>query len=129
MTAEMRVLEVPNAERGMGWTKIHDLVAGGINDSFGVTFGTDPVLNSVVQNEDGYSTLALVKVISTNQQVIPDEAIYRVNGSGSNGAYVYAARISFNSDLLSPGETTLVLIDTDNDRVITVAVTVVARDY
>ena len=87
------------------------------------------VLNSVVQNEDGYSTLALVKVISTNQQVIPDEAIYRVSGSGSNGAYVYAARISFNSDLLSPGETTLVLIDTDNDRVITVGVTVVARDY
>lgn len=129
VTAEMRVLEVPNAERGMGWTETHDLVAGGINNSFEVTFGTDPVLNSVVQNEDGYSTLALVKVISTNQQVIPDEAIYRVNGSGSNGAYVYAARISFTSDLLSPGETTLVLIDTDNDRVITVAVTVVARDY
>lgn len=129
VTAEMRVLSVPTAESGMGWTRTHDLVAGGINDSFEVTFGTDPVLNSVVQNEDGYSTLALVKVISTNQQVIPDKAIYRVNGSGSNGAYVYAARISFTSDLLSPGETTLVLIDTDNDRAITLDVTVVARNY
>lgn len=130
VTAEMRVLSVLTAERGMRWTETHDLVADGLNNSFEVTFGTDPVLNTVVQNEDGYSTLALVKVISTNQQVIPDKAIYRVNGLDSgNGAYVYAARISFTSDLLSPGETTLVLIDTHNDRAITLDVTVVAKNY
>ena len=129
VTAEMRVLSVPTAESGMGWTRTHDLVAGGINNSFEVTFGTEGVQNTIVANSDGYSTMMYVEVISTNQEVMPNEAVTRIEKTSGNSLDAYVATVSFDSELLSPGQTTIILIDKDNDRAITLDVTVVARDY
>lgn len=127
VTAEMRVLDVPNAEDGMGWTRMHDLVADGINNSFEVTFGTAPVNGSRTFKDNGYSTLTYVDILSTDGNVIPAEAVQSV--VGDNGVYVNFATITFDSSLISPGETTLILIDKDHDRAVTLNVTVVARDY
>lgn len=129
VTAEMRVLSVPTAESGMGWTRTHDLVADGINNSFEVTFGTEGVQNTIVANSDGYSTMMYVEVISTNQEVMPNEAVTRIEKTSGNSLDAYVATVSFDSELLSPGQTTIILIDKDNDRAITLDVTVVARDY
>ncbi len=129
VTAEMRVLSVPTAESGMGWTRTHDLVAGGINNSFEVTFGTEGVQNTIVANSDGYSTMMYVEVISTNQEVMPNEAVTRIEKTSGNSLDAYVATVSFDSELLSPGQTTIILIDKDNDRAITLDVTVVARNY
>lgn len=127
VTAEMRVLSVPTAESGMGWTRTHDLVAGGINNSFEVTFGTEGVQNTIVTNSDGYSTMMYVEVISTNREVMPNEAVTRIQKTSGNSLDAYVATVSFDSELLSPGQTTIILIDKDNDRAITLDVTVVAQ--
>ena len=129
VTAEMRVLEVLTAENGMGWERTHDLVAGGLNNSFEVTFGTEGVQNTIVTNSDGYSTMMYVEVISTNREVMPNEAVTRIQKTSGNSLDAYMATVSFDSKLLSPGQTTIILIDKDNDRAITLDVTVVAGDY
>lgn len=129
VTAEMRVLSVPTAESGMGWTRTHDLVADGLNNSFEVTFGTKGVQNTIVTNSDGYSTMMYVEVISTNREVMPNEAVTRIQKTSGNSLDAYVATVSFDSKLLSPGQTTIILIDKDNDRAITLDVTVVAKNY
>lgn len=88
-------------------------------------FGDKPIINSSSVNDDGYTTMLYAKVISTNQNVISDEAIRRVESIvGSNGAYAIGAYVSIDTSKINPGETTLVFIDTDNDRAITIDVTV-----
>lgn len=89
-------------------------------------FGSEPILNSVSANPDGYSTMYYAKVYSTNQDVIPDEAIRRIEPIvGNNGAYAIGAWIYFDVTKVKPGKTVLVFIDTDNDRIITAELNVV----
>ena len=111
---------------GMTWENPEETIMADslINDSLRVSFGSKQVLNST--STDG---MMYAEVISTNQDVIPASSM-RVESieSSGNGAYASGARILFD-DGLTAGETTLIFIDTDNDRAITLDVTVVPRNY
>lgn len=125
--ATFKVNVITELDDGMKWQNKEEFanpttLSGGI----GVEFGSKPILNSVQSNPDGYSTMTYAKVISTNQDVVPDEAITRIAPeTGSNGAYAISAWISFDVTKVSSGKTTLIFIDTDNDRAISIEVTVI----
>lgn len=125
--ATFTVNVIPELDDGMKWENAEDLssptaLSGGLN----VSFGSTPIPNSVQANPDGYSTMIYAKVISTNQEVVPNDAIRRIEPqTGSNGAYAISAWISFDVTKISAGKTTLIFIDTDNDRAISIEVNVV----
>ena len=125
VTAEVTVNAV-SEDDGMTWENPEETIMADslINDSLRVSFGSKQVLNST--STDG---MMYAEVISTNQDVIPASSM-RVESieSSGNGAYASGARILFD-DGLTVGETTLIFIDTDNDRAITLDVTVVPRNY
>ena len=125
VTAEVTVNDV-SEDDGMTWENPEETIMADslINDSLRVSFGSKQVFNST--STDG---MMYAEVISTNQDVIPASSM-RVESieSSGNGAYASGARILFD-DGLTAGETTLIFIDTDNDRAITLDVTVVPRNY
>ena len=125
VTAEVTVNAV-SEDDGMTWENPEETIMADslINDSLRVDFGSELVQNST--SSDG---MTYAEVISTNQDVIPASSM-RVESieSSGNGAYASGARILFD-DGLTAGETTLIFIDTDNDRAITLDVTVVPRNY
>lgn len=125
--AEFSINIIPEGENGIKWVNYEQLTtAATLSSGIEVDFGSEPVLNSVSANADGYSTMTYVKVYSMDQDVIPDEAITRIQSIvGSNGAYATGARISFDVTKVKPGKAVLVFIDTDNDRVITAELNVV----
>lgn len=127
VTATFKVNIITEREDGMKWENASELSSGTtLSGGIEVNFGSTPILNSVYANPDGYSTMTYAKVISTNQDVIPDDAVRRIEPqTGSNGAYAVSAWISFDVTKISEGTTTLIFIDTDNDRAITVEVNVV----
>lgn len=127
VTAEFDVVSIPETADGLKWVdKNPQLEAGSVlNTSLKVDFGDKPIINSVSANDEGYATMLYAKVISTNQNVIPSDAIRRIEPIvGSNGAYAIGAYVSIDATKISRGETTLIFIDTDNDRAITIDVTV-----
>ena len=71
-------------------------------------------------------TMDQITVISTNQNVIPNDAM----SVSPDGQYAYAteATLSFDTEKVAVGTTTIIFIDRDNDRVITVDVEVVPSD-
>lgn len=123
---EFEINIIPEGENGLKWTDYDQLTTeADLSRSIEVDFGSEPILNSVYANPDGYSTMYYAKVYSTNQDVIPDEAIRRIEPIvGSNGAYAIGAWISFDITKVKPGKTVLVFIDTDNDRIITAEINV-----
>lgn len=124
---EFEINIIPEGENGLKWTDYDQLTTeADLSRSIEVDFGSEPILNSVYANPDGYSTMYYAKVYSTNQDVIPDEAIRRIEPIvGSNGAYAIGAWISFDITKVNVGKTVLVFIDTDNDRIITAELNVV----
>lgn len=118
---------IPEGENGLKWTDYEKLTTeADISRGIEVDFGSEPILNSVYANPEGYSTMYYAKVYSTNQDVIPDDAIRRIEPIiGSNGAYAICAWISFDITKVNAGKTVLVFIDTDNDRIITAELNVV----
>lgn len=125
--AEFDINIIPEGENGLKWLNYDDIttstdLSGGIY----VDFGSEQIINSSYANPEGYSTMTYAKVFSSNQQVVPDEAIRRIEAqAGNNGAYAVGALISFDMTKVSEGKTTLVFIDTDNDRAISVEINVV----
>ena len=127
VTADFKVNIIKERADGMKWVDA-DVLSEGTSLSGGieVDFGDEMVINSSQATSDGYSTMMYVKVISTNQEVVPAEAITRITSIvSSNGAYAKGARISFDVTKVSAGKTTLILIDTDNERAISIEVNVV----
>lgn len=124
---EFEINIIPEGENGLKWTDYDQLTTeADVSRGIEVDFGSEPILNSVSANPDGYSTMYYAKVYSTNQDVIPDEAIRRIEPIvGSNGAYAIGAWISFDITKVNAGKTVLVFIDTDNDRIITAELNVV----
>lgn len=124
---EFEINIIPEGENGLKWTDYDQLTTeADVSRGIEVDFGSEPILNSVSANPDGYSTMYYAKVYSTNQDVIPDDAIRRIEPIvGSNGAYAIGAWISFDITKVNAGKTVLVFIDTDNDRIITAELNVV----
>lgn len=92
-----------------------------LNCSFSIDFGEQNVLANMVGG-----TMDQITVISTNQNVIPNDAM----SVSPDGQYAYAteATLSFDTEKVAVGTTTIIFIDRDNDRVITVDVEVVPND-
>lgn len=145
VTAEVTVNAVAEGDYGMAWTsatldfalsKEDDLSSGvQIAEDTGrfsltATFGTRSVQNQVTANDDGYGTLTSCEVISTNEAVIPSDAVTRLNGGNfTNGSLCSGVTIEFDTERLARGTTTIILIDTDNtelERAITIDVTITA---
>ena len=130
VTAQVSGAEIGSAASGMGWSiapsaispfdeSEHSLYQ---NQSYLVTFGTDPVNAST-----GNDGMTYAKVISLNEDVIPAEAISGVKGSTPDvgNAYFFQGSFEIDRTLIKAGTTTLVFFDKDNDRVISKTVTVV----
>lgn len=126
--ATFKVNVITALDDGMTWRDAEALaqpttLSGGIY----VDFGSESIQNTVYANQEGYSTMYYAKVFSTNQDVVPDEAIRRIEPqAGNNGAYAVSALISFDVTKVSSGKTILVFVDTDNDRAISIELNVVA---
>ena len=140
-----RVNDVSEGDYGMAWTSAtldfalskEDDLASGVQIaedtgrfSLTATFGTRSVQNQVTANDDGYGKLTSCEVISTNEAVIPSDAVTRLNGGDfTNGSLCSGVTIEFDTERLAPGTTTIILIDTDNtelERAITIDVTITA---
>lgn len=119
------IVEVPEAEYGMTWVSTPELVTSSLDftTSFEITFGSRTVNASA-----GTEGLLYVEIISTNQSVIPDEAVFSERTDLVN-AGTSGAKIVFDRSLISAGETTLIVVDKDNDRAISLTVTVVQGEY
>ncbi len=130
VTAQVSGAEIDNAEDGMGWSIAPSAISPFDeselslyqNQSYLVTFGTDPVNAST-----GNDGMTYAKVVSLNEDVIPAEAISGVKGSTPDvgNAYFFQGSFEIDRTLIKAGTTTLVFFDNDNDRVISKTVTVV----
>ena len=124
VTAQTSGVEVLNADDGMGWGRATDtLSVAAENDTaeqtFEVTFGTDPVFNNKVDNY-----MSQAEVVSTDESVIPADALTGMKSK--DVAYAYTAEFTVDLTKVSEGETTLAVIDNDNHRAISINVEVVA---
>ena len=131
VTAEFAVNNV-ETDQGMTWSnKVAGIftpectveIGSSLFQSFSVDFGTEYVLNSTPASQ-------VIEVISTNANIIPADAIsVSLEESSGNGAYADSATVYIDGEQLSTaGKTTLIFIDKDNDRAITMEVTTVASD-
>lgn len=130
VTAKVSGVEIANAEDGMGWVTASPFLTPFDeselslyqNQSYSVTFGTDPVNAST-----GNDGMIYAKVVSLNEDVIPAEAISGVKGSTPDvgNAYFFQGSFKIDRTQIKEGTTTLVFFDNDNDRVISKTVTVV----
>lgn len=130
VTASVKAQADINLDDGMYWQKYtNQLSVVNAEDSFMATyefeinFGSEYVANST----DSESNMIYTKVHSTNQNVIPDEAFSRVSaGNVINGSMATEAKFSVDLKKVKTGTTKIVFEDTDNDRMITKTIQVVA---
>ena len=131
VTADVSGKEILSAEDGMYWSKAPTVISV-FDESelslyqyqdYGVSFGTDPVNASInTSNEMMYA-----EVVSLNEEVIPAEAISGVRGNTQtsvNPAF-YNGTFEIDRTKIKTGTATIVLFDTDNDRVLSKTITVV----
>lgn len=111
LKATFDVLSVPETDDGLRWTDYDQLTTSAVlSGGVSVDFGSELVNSSCSTTADGYSTMIYAKVISTNQKVLPDEAVRRIDPvRGSNGAYATGALISFDVAKIAEGKTQLYL--------------------
>lgn len=128
VTASVKVNVIPELDDGMKWRNAESLSQPTtLSSGIYVDFGSKTIINSVYANPEGYSTMMYAKVYSTNQDVLPDEAVIRIQPqTGNNVANAISALISFDVTKVSTGKTILVFVDTDNDRAISIELNVVA---
>lgn len=125
--ATFKVNIIPERADRMKWSEVKEIRSGSVlTTTLRVDFGEELILNSSTANADGYSTMTNAKVISTYTDVIPQEALTRIEAIASNnGAYAMAANVHIDATKAKPGKTTLLFIDTDNNRAVSVEITVV----
>ena len=117
--------EMLHAESGMGWTLAPAEIAAAKEasydavQSYEVTFGTDPVNNSI-SSDNG---MIYAEVFSTNESVIPNDA-FSVIRSGNDNIASYSCSFKLDLSKLSPGTATIVFTETDGGRMLTRTVTV-----
>ncbi len=109
-----------NEADGMTWVTAPSQIAPNSYNSqyFEVSFGNTAVTNTITQ--EGMSN---VRVVSTNQAVIPEDAISGVD-STNDGASAFGAVFGIDLSQVAIGSTTLIFTDTQHDRTIAKYVTV-----
>ena len=133
VTITATVVDAPEiliANYGMGWTYAPDQIAVAqdgdsaflANQEFRMTFGGPQGFITNNTNEDG---LLNVEVYSTNQDVIPNDAISGANAdSTSGGSLVTTASFEIDLTQVNVGTTTIIFEDTQKSRIISKTVEV-----
>lgn len=108
---------------GLKWVAAPEQIAPGENSSQKATYEVD-FGEAILASMDGDGFLSGINVTSTNQDVIPDEAIAGANRIGDS-AYTDGATFTVDLTKVSIGSTTLIFEDARSDRTITKFVQVV----
>lgn len=125
--------EILSASDGMYWSESQsELTITGEEiyyhyATFEVSFGTDFVNNTISTTTNG---MGYIDVFATNENVIPTDAIspVRATSMASNNWQATAASFTIDLTKIKEGTTTLVFIDTDNDRIISKRITVISGE-
>ena len=133
VTITATVVDAPEiliANYGMGWTYAPDQIAVAqegdsaflANQEFKMTFGGPQGFITNNTNEEG---LLNVEVYSTNQDVIPNDAISGASAdSTSGGSLVTTASFEIDLTQVNVGTTTIIFEDTQKSRIISKTVEV-----
>ena len=122
--------EILSSDYGMGWTFAPSQISMAkegdssfiANQRFELSFGSQ---QGFINASTGQNGLLYVDVFSTNQDVIPDDAISAVIPTLDFGnSRVVSAKFTIDLTKVNLGTTTLVFKDTDKDRIITKTITV-----
>ncbi len=123
--------EILSSDYGMGWTFAPNQISKAeegdssfiANQRFELSFGSQ---QGFINGSTGQNGLLYVDVFSTNQDVIPDDAISAVSPTQLDFGNLSVISAKFTIDLtkVNLGTTTLVFKDTDKDRIITKIITV-----
>ena len=123
--------EILSSDYGMGWTFAPSQISMAkegdssfiANQRFELSFGSQ---QGFINASTGQNGLLYVDVFSTNQDVIPDDAISAVSPTqlDSGNSRVVSAKFTIDLTKVNLGTTTLVFKDTDKDRIITKTITV-----
>ena len=123
--------EILSSDYGMGWTFAPNQISKAeegdssfiANQRFELSFGSQ---QGFINASTGQNGLLYVDVFSTNQDVIPDDAISAVSPTQLDFGNLSVISAKFTIDLtkVNLGTTTLVFKDTDKDRIITKIITV-----
>lgn len=122
--------EILSSDYGMGWTFAPSQISMAeegdssfiANQRFELSFGSQ---QGFINGSTGQNGLLYVDVFSTNQDVIPDDAISAVRPTLDSGnSRVVSAKFTIDLTKVNLGTTTLVFKDTDKDRIITKTITV-----
>ncbi len=119
--------EILEAQYGMTWAVAPSTITTAkdgdssfiANQNFRVDFGEQGIYHKI--NAEGY--LSEVEIISTNESVIPLSAISGVNST--DDSVIYECYFSIDLTQVSAGETTLVVVEKEHDRIISKTVNVV----
>lgn len=123
--------EILSSDYGMGWTFAPSQISKAeegdssfiANQRFELSFGSQ---QGFINASTGQNGLLYVDVFSTNQDVIPDDAISAVSPTqlDSGNSRVVSAKFTIDLTKVNLGTTTLVFKDTEKDRIITKTITV-----
>ena len=121
--------EILTSDYGMGWTFAPSQISKAeegdssfiANQRFELSFGSQ---QGFINASTGQNGLLYVDVFSTNQDVIPDDAISAVSPTQLGNSRVVSAKFTIDLTKVNLGTTTLVFKDTDKDRIITKTITV-----
>lgn len=126
LTLEFGIDDVEE-NNGMKWGLTPPLTAGsGQIVEFTVTFGTTYVSNSTYATSAGELGMTYIRLLSTNEEVFPPKAVYRIRPIETGAPYASAvgATIIINCANVSKGTTKLIFLDKQNNRAITYNLTV-----
>ena len=126
LTLEFGIEDVEE-NNGMEWGLTPTLTAGSSQIiEFTVTFGTTYVSNSTYATSAGELGMTYIRLLSTNEEVFPPNAVYRIRPIETGAPYASAvgATIIINCANVSKGTTTLIFLDKQNNRAITYNLTV-----
>ena len=126
LTLEFGIEDVEE-NNGMKWGLTPPLTAGsGQIAEFTVTFGTTYVSNSTYATSAGELGMTYIRLLSTNEEVFPPKAVYRIRPIETGAPYANAsgATILINCTNISKGTTKLIFLDKQNNRAITYNLTI-----
>lgn len=126
LTLEFGIDDVKE-NNGMRWVLTPPLTAGtGQIVQFTVDFGTTYVSNSTYATSAGELGMTYIRLLSTNEEVFPANAVYRIRPIETGAPYASAsgATIIINCANVSAGTSTLIFLDKQNSRAITYNLTV-----
>lgn len=126
LKVEMSIADTISTKDGMNWSKIPSQIAevdaetapslyGETKQKINVSFGTRPIMAS----QDSNNNLINVEIVSTNQDVIPAEAISGAKRENFDSINVYTTHFEIDLTKIKQGTTTLIFKETESGRILT----------